>query len=173
MGRGLVVLVVLAACGGGPDPTDPVDPATEAQELYGLSVGARWTYLKWTPRAQEDKALVGVAAVLVVDGRHCRLARLGLGGVNPSPVVLRAAERELEGAELDAAAIARAADAAAAEVDPIDDLQASADYRRQMVRLWIRRVVSGLVAAEPPASTEAVGPVPPLAADAGDAKGMA
>jgi carbon-monoxide dehydrogenase medium subunit len=122
----------------------------EAEVLTGIDVpdmpaGARWRYLKWTPRAQEDKALVGLATVLVLDGRHCRVARLAVGGVSASPVVLAGAEHALEGQELDDTTIARAADAAAAEVDPMDDLQGSADYRRDMLRTWVRRVVTGLV----------------------------
>jgi carbon-monoxide dehydrogenase medium subunit len=115
-----------------------------AIDVPAMPAGARWRYLKWTPRAQEDKALVGLAAVLVMDGRRCRVARLGIGGVGASPVVLAAAEHALEGEELDDATIARAADAAAAEVDPMDDLQGSAEYRRDMLRVWVRRVVTGL-----------------------------
>jgi carbon-monoxide dehydrogenase medium subunit len=121
----------------------------EAEVLTSIDVpampaGARWRYLKWTPRAQEDKALVGLAAMLVVDGRRCRVARLGLGGVGASPVVLARAEQALQGQELDAATIARAAEAAADEVEPMDDLQGSAEYRRDMLRVWVRRVVTGL-----------------------------
>ena len=121
----------------------------EAEVLTGIDVppapaGARWRYLKWTPRAQEDKALVGLAAMLVMDGRRCRVARLGLGGVGAWPVVLARAEHALEGRELDAAAIARAADAAADEVEPMADLQGSAEYRRDMLRVWVQRVVTGL-----------------------------
>ncbi len=115
-----------------------------AIDVPAMPAGARWRYLKWTPRAQEDKALVGLAAVLVMDGRRCRVARLGVGGVGASPVVLAAAEHALEGQQLDDATIARAADAAAAEVDPVDDLQGSAEYRRDMLLVWVRRVVTGL-----------------------------
>ncbi len=113
-------------------------------DVPDMPAGVRWRYLKWTPRAQEDKALVGLAALLAMDGRHCRVARLGVGGVGASPVVLSAAERALEGQDIDGGTIARAADAAAAEVDPIDDLQGSAGYRRDMLRTWVRRVVTGL-----------------------------
>ena len=121
----------------------------EAEVLTGIDVpampaGARWRYLKWTPRAQEDKALVGLAAMLVLDGRRCRVARLAVGGVGASPVVLARAEHALEGQELDEATIARAADAAAGEVEPMADLQGSAEYRRDMLRVWVRRVVSDL-----------------------------
>ena len=121
----------------------------EAEVLTGIDVpampaGARWRYLKWTPRAQEDKALVGLAAMLVMEGQGCRAARLAVGGVGASPVVLARAEQALEGQELDDATIRRAADAAAGEVEPMDDLQGTAEYRRDMLRVWVRRVVTGL-----------------------------
>ena len=121
----------------------------EAEVLTGIDVpampaGARWRYLKWTPRAQEDKALVGLAAMLVIEGRGCRAARLAVGGVGASPVVLAHAEQALEGQEIDDATIRRAADAAAGEVEPMDDLQGTAEYRRDMLRVWVRRVVAGL-----------------------------
>jgi aerobic carbon-monoxide dehydrogenase medium subunit len=119
-----------------------------AIDVPAMPAGARWRFLKWTPRAQEDKALVGLAAVLVMDGRRCRFARLGVGGVGASPIVLAAAEHALEGQELDDATIARAADAAAAEVDPVDDLQGSAEYRRDMLRVSVRRVVTRLAERE-------------------------
>jgi carbon-monoxide dehydrogenase medium subunit len=121
----------------------------EAEVLTGIDVpampaGARWRYLKWTPRAQEDKALVGLAAMVVLDGRSCRVARLAVGGVGASPVVLAHAEQALEGQQLDDTTIARAADTAAGEVDPMDDLQGTAAYRREMLRVWVRRVVTVL-----------------------------
>jgi carbon-monoxide dehydrogenase medium subunit len=115
-----------------------------AIDVPPMPAGARWHFLKWTPRAREDKALVGLAVLLVRDGRCCRVARLGLGGVAASPVVLARAEQELEGHDLGEAAIARAAAAAVEEVDPVDDLQGSAEYRRDMLRVWVRRVLSGL-----------------------------
>jgi carbon-monoxide dehydrogenase medium subunit len=113
-------------------------------DVPAMPAGARWRYLKWTPRAQEDKALVGLAAMLVLEGRRCRVARLAVGGVGAAPVVLARAEQALEGQELDEATIAQAADAAAGEVEPMDDLQGSAEYRRDMLRVWMRRVVAGL-----------------------------
>jgi carbon-monoxide dehydrogenase medium subunit len=120
-----------------------------AIDVPAMPAGARWRYLKWTPRAQEDKALVGLAALLVMDGRRCRLARLGVGGVAASPVVLARAEQTLEGRELDDRTISRAADTAAEEIEPMDDLQGSAGYRRDMLRVWVRRVVTGLAEGEP------------------------
>ena len=104
----------------------------------------RWRYLKWTPRAREDKALVGLAVMLSMADGVCRAAGLGLGGVAVSPVTLAGAERALEGARLEAATLARVAEIAAAEVEPVDDLQATAGYRRDMLRVWTRRVLAEL-----------------------------
>lgn len=114
-------------------------------EVPAMPAGARWTYFKWTPRAREDKPLIGLAAILELVGRYCRRARLGLGGVAARPALLAAAAAELSGRELTDPVIARAATAAAEEVDPIDDLQASAGYRRQMVEVWVRRQLHRLV----------------------------
>ena len=81
-------------------------------------------------------------------GGRCRTARLGLEGVAALPVVLAAAEGALEGQLLDEAVIRRAAEAAAEEVEPMEDLQGSAGYRRDMVRVWVCRVVAELAGPE-------------------------
>jgi aerobic carbon-monoxide dehydrogenase medium subunit len=121
----------------------------EAIVVPGQTARRRWRYLKWTPRAREDKPLVGLAVVIDVESqgraRVCREVRLGLGGVHAFPLRLRAAERVLAGAEASRDVVIEAADAAAAEVQPFEDLQASADYRREMTRVWVRRIVSELL----------------------------
>lgn len=121
----------------------------EAVVVPAQTAGRRSRYLKWTPRAREDKPLVGLATVVDVESRGrarvCREARLGLGGVHPFPFRLREAERVLRGAEASPDVVRLAAGAAAAEVQPFDDLQASADYRREMTRVWVRRIVSELL----------------------------
>ena len=117
-----------------------------AVEVPPSPAGARWRYLKWTPRAREDKALVGLAAVVGVADGVCVSVRLGVGGVAASPVALTRAEAALEGSAFDQSSAERAAEAAAAEVEPVDDLQGSAGYRRDMLRVWTRRVLTGLAA---------------------------
>jgi aerobic carbon-monoxide dehydrogenase medium subunit len=106
--------------------------------------GTQQRYHKWTPRAREDKPLVGLAVLLHrADGR-CADVRLALGGVCPTPVLLRQAAAALAGAPLTRPTIAAAARAAAAEVEPFDDLQASAGYRRDMVEVWLARVLEDM-----------------------------
>jgi aerobic carbon-monoxide dehydrogenase medium subunit len=109
-------------------------------------VGAHQGYVKFCPRSAEDKPLIGVAALVVGDpvtGR-CREARLALAGAAPTPIRATRAESSLRDHQLDDDAIRAAADAAAAESDPLSDLMGSADYRREMVRVWIRRLLTEL-----------------------------
>jgi carbon-monoxide dehydrogenase medium subunit len=56
----------------------------------------------------------------------------------------RRAESALHGEPVTDAAIAAAAEAAAGECDPLSDLMGAADYRRQMIRVWLRRVLTSL-----------------------------
>jgi len=50
----------------------------------------------------------------------------------------------LRGEALTDSTIRAAAAAAAAEADPLSDLMGSADYRREMVRVWVRRLLTSL-----------------------------
>jgi carbon-monoxide dehydrogenase medium subunit len=108
--------------------------------------GARTGYVKFCPRSAEDKPLVGVAALLVMEGTRCHDARIGLGAVAPSAIRASRAEAILRGATLDAPTIAAAADAAVEETDPLTDLMGTREYRRQMARVWVRRLVTSLAA---------------------------
>ena len=72
----------------------------------------------------------------------CERARIALGAV--APVVMRAkkAEALLEGRRLTPAIIDAAAIQAVGECSPIDDIRASAEYRRHTVEVLTRRLVS-------------------------------
>ncbi|HEY1371994.1 MAG TPA: xanthine dehydrogenase family protein subunit M [Candidatus Binatia bacterium] len=109
--------------------------------------GSRAVYLKHAMRPG-DLAIVGVAALLEMDGGVCRRARLALGGVGPVAFRALEAEKLLGGARLDEDAIDAAADAAAAVCDPIDDAHAPAEYRRKMARVFVRRALRRVAAGE-------------------------
>lgn len=119
-----------------------------AVEVDPTPAGSLITYLKWTPRAREDKPLVGLAVMLVMEDGMCTQARLAVGGVADRPLLLREASSLLVGRDLSDGAIAEAAEAAAEEVEPIEDVQASGEYRRDMLRLWTRRTLKGLALGE-------------------------
>jgi aerobic carbon-monoxide dehydrogenase medium subunit len=107
--------------------------------------GARGGYVKYTSRSAEDKPLVGVAALVTLDAAgRCVEARIALGGAAPTPIRAAQAERALRGETLTDAAARAAAEAAAREADPLSDLMGSADYRREMIRVWVRRLLLAL-----------------------------
>jgi aerobic carbon-monoxide dehydrogenase medium subunit len=92
--------------------------------------GAKWSYRKFHPRAQ-DWAIVGVAALA---NGSTRVALMSMG-----PTPLRAA-----GVEAALAGGADAATAAAAALDgtaPVDDAFASAEYRRHLATVLVRRAL--------------------------------
>ena len=97
-------------------------------------------YLKHRQRGV-DTALVGVGVgvTLAEDGRTCAEARIGLVGAGTTPLRARAAETALLGSAMTDEGLAAAADAAAAECSPLTDTEASEWYRREMVRVFVRR----------------------------------
>jgi carbon-monoxide dehydrogenase medium subunit len=113
--------------------------------LPALPRGVRSGYARFCPRAAEDKPLVGIAARLQLDvSGRCEDARVALAGAASTPMRARGAEALLRGAALTDHTIRAAADAAGAEADPLSDLMGSADYRREMLRVWARRLLSRL-----------------------------
>jgi carbon-monoxide dehydrogenase medium subunit len=107
--------------------------------------GARGGYVKYTSRSAEDKPLIGVAALVALDAAgRCAHVRLALGGAAPTPIRVERAEAALMGEALTDTAARAAADLAARDAEPLSDLMGSADYRREMIRVWVRRLLIGL-----------------------------
>ena len=112
-------------------------------------------YLKHASRGAADLAIVGVAVIATLDGGCCRNVKIVLGAVAPMPIRARNAERVLEGKEINDAVIEQAARAAAAESRPITDVRASADYRREMVKVFTQWAIRRAIGKEQGASDEA------------------
>jgi CO/xanthine dehydrogenase FAD-binding subunit len=103
-------------------------------------------YVRLEYRRAMEIAVVGAAALVTLDGDgRVATARVALTAV--APVIVRALESEasLAGALPDAAAIRRAGDAAVAAARPIDDVRASADYRRAMIAVVAARAIGAAV----------------------------
>jgi len=83
----------------------------------------------------------------VRDGERCTKARLATAGVGPIHSRLRGAEAVLEQKGLSEDAITEAADKATAEVDPVSDLNGSAEYRRHLTGVLTSRAVAKAIAA--------------------------
>ena len=98
-------------------------------------------YAKLHQRASHY-ALVGVAAVLEMEGRTCRSASIGITGATGHAQHLANVESALSGKELTPETIAAAARIAADDLDEVNvDLHASEEYRRDMVRVFTKRAV--------------------------------
>ncbi len=86
-------------------------------------------------------SIVCLAVTVVAEGGICASARIALGAVAPTVIRAREAEAMLEGAALTPELIDAAARRAAEECSPIDDIRASAQYRRHLVHMLTRRLV--------------------------------
>jgi len=100
-------------------------------------------YVRLEYRLAMEIAIVGAAAVVRLDdGDRCIEARVALTAVAPTCVRATETEEILRGKALDSDLLKRAAGAAAASARPIDDVRASADYRRAMVPVMVERALT-------------------------------
>src|SRR6201984_2935380 len=88
-------------------------------------------------------SVITLAAHLPISGGRIAGARIALGSMAPTQIRARAAERALEGRSLDRSTIAAAASAAAEGTSPFDSALGSAWYRREIVGVHLRRLLSG------------------------------
>jgi carbon-monoxide dehydrogenase medium subunit len=97
-------------------------------------------------RVEGDYATASVAVVLTMAGRNCAGIAVAVGACGPKPVRLAEAERKLVGGALDDASLAAAGALLAEAADPVDDVRASADYRRLVIPRLVRRAVRAAMA---------------------------
>ena len=101
-------------------------------------------------RLAQRKALalpmLNVAVVITVQDDHFEEARLVVAPVAPIPFRSRKAEAVLSGSPIGLDAINKAAELAASEAEPRDsDLRGSAEYRKEMVKVLVRRALEQAV----------------------------
>jgi aerobic carbon-monoxide dehydrogenase medium subunit len=99
-------------------------------------------YLK-LERKVGDFATAGVAVQITLDnGGNCKQAGVGLTNVGMTPIKATKTEAFLTGKTLDQATINQAAEIAASESQPMDDIRGSADYKRDLVRVLTARALT-------------------------------
>ena len=103
-----------------------------------------WAFEEFS-RRHGDFAIVGIAAMVAVEGDRFRSARLAACGAGPTAIRLGAAEEILEHGGVDDRYIDDAAARAAELVDPGADLHASVEYRRHLTRVLTRRALKRAV----------------------------
>lgn len=114
-------------------------------ELPKLGSGYKSIYLKHSLRRSMDIALVGVACVLRLEGDKCLEARIGLGAVAPTPIRAPKTEHFLSNKALTEELVDEASRLAAEECKPIDDIRATASYRRELVQVLVKQALTSLV----------------------------
>jgi len=106
-----------------------------------LPGGTATAFLKAGRRAAMEISVVCVAARLSLADGVCQAARIALGAVAPTPLRAREAEAALEGRSVTAGSVREAARLAAQATRPISDVRASAEYRRHLSELMVRRAL--------------------------------
>ncbi len=100
-------------------------------------------YLRFIPRTEMDIAVAGAAVALSLDESGvCTAARVAIGAVAPTALLIPAAAEALIGSTLDEVALGRAAAAAGAASSPITDKRGTAEYRRKVVGVLVRRAAT-------------------------------
>ncbi len=100
-------------------------------------------YLRFIPRTEMDIAVAGcgVSVTLAEDGT-CSAARVAIGAVAPTALLVPAAAEALIGSKLDDAALQAAGEACSTASSPITDKRGTAEYRRKVVAVLCRRAAA-------------------------------
>ncbi len=108
--------------------------------------GTGYAYLKH-PHPASGFAMVGAAAIVTLD-RNGKFAtvRVAVTGLGPKAFRANAVEAALAGKAADAATITAAAAKSADGIDALADIHASADYRAELARVYVRRAIQAAVA---------------------------
>jgi len=109
-----------------------------------LPAGTKFGFNEFSRRAGDFAMSACLAVYEIKDGKIAN-ARIGLGGAEASPRRIPEAEAALNGQAPGDKAFRACADAAAAAIDPLEDHQTDAEYRRDLVRAVVRRALEASV----------------------------
>jgi carbon-monoxide dehydrogenase medium subunit len=121
------------------------DELLTAIRVPKLPSGTGWSYQKFHRRAI-DWAIVGVAAVVERSNGSIAAARVGLTNMAGTPVRAAGVEGALAGADASASALTSAAEHAPEGTSPPSDTNASAEYRRELSKVLVRRALEEALA---------------------------
>jgi aerobic carbon-monoxide dehydrogenase medium subunit len=100
-------------------------------------------YLRLIPRTEMDIAVVGAGVSLTLDASGiCTAARVGIGAVAPTTLLVKDAGAALVDSRFEPAAIAKMEAAVAAACRPISDKRGTAEYRTKIACVLARRAVA-------------------------------
>ncbi|MBM3518322.1 MAG: xanthine dehydrogenase family protein subunit M [Alphaproteobacteria bacterium] len=97
-------------------------------------------YLRFIPRSEMDIAVVGAGVSLTLDANgRIESARVALGAVAPTVLLVTEAAKAIVGTKLDAAALEALAGACSAACRPIDDKRGTVEFRKQVAGVLAKR----------------------------------
>ena len=120
----------------------------DGEFLLGLKVptpanNTRDAYLRFIPRTEMDIAVAGCGVSVTVESDgSCSAARVGIGAVAPTALLVPEAAAALVGSNLDDAALQAAGEACTAASSPISDKRGTAEYRRKVIAVLCRRAAA-------------------------------
>src|SRR6201990_3410073 len=104
--------------------------------------GSSDAYLRMIPRTEMDIAVVGLGASLTIKDAVCTAARVGLGAVAPTALLVEPAAKALIGSKLDDAALEKEEATCRAACRPIDDKRGTIVYRVKTAGVLLKRTVA-------------------------------
>jgi len=110
-------------------------------DVSGQPAGLYSSYAKFTALSADDWPTVGAAVWFRLQNGLISEARVAVSAATDRPMRISEAEAALAGARPSERAFANAADAAAQAVQPLTDIRGSAAYKREMVRVYVRRAL--------------------------------
>ncbi len=131
--------VAEVATGPGQTSLGPAEIVVDIR-LPARPAGSSDAYLRFIPRTEMDIAVVGAGVNLSLDASGvCTAARVALGAVAPTAVLVADAGRALIGSKVDEADMNKMAAAARAACNPIDDKRGTVDYRVKVAGVLAQR----------------------------------
>ena len=122
------------------------DEVLTSVSVPSLPSGSGSAYCKF-PHPASRYSVVGAAAIVTVEGGRCASARVVIGGVETTPTRASSVETALAGSDLSDEALDAAVGALAGDFtgDAMSDIFASAEYRRAMAAVYVRRALAAAV----------------------------
>jgi carbon-monoxide dehydrogenase medium subunit len=112
-------------------------------KLPAQAAGTSDAYLRLIPRTEMDIAVVGCGVALTLDkGGTCTAAKVSLGAVAPTVLVVEDAAKALVGSKLDDKAVEAAAAACSKACKPIDDKRGTIVYRTKIAGVLLKRATA-------------------------------
>jgi carbon-monoxide dehydrogenase medium subunit len=102
----------------------------------------KMSYSKFGLRNAMAISVVSIAILKEIEGGRCKKARIGLGAVAPKPIRAYGVEEMLVDQKITGELIEACCEKVTKEIRPISDIRASAEYRREMTSVLLRRLMA-------------------------------